>query len=216
MKRESMDRLIRIGVPNSGIYESKALTGVRYIHRNSRDIKTMKVSVKNPDDMFEALIDHRADMVVTEYEKLLEYDSEIQNILTIGLVLPQGDTRDVLVTLKKAHNRFDYPIVECHSSEAVAFVEHTYDGVNCRASRENDALQLNRILSSQCDAAVLSADRVRSLKLDRNRHLRYTYFKNRYDNAGTKAVWVAVIRKDDDELSEILMPMSDRETLRHL
>jgi hypothetical protein len=63
---------------------------------------------------------------------------------------------------------------------------------------------------------VLSADRVRSLKLDRNRRLRYTYFKNRYDNAGTKAVWVAVIRKDDDELSEILMPMSDRETLRHL
>jgi porphobilinogen deaminase len=203
-------------VPDSRIYESKALTGVRYIHRNNRDIKTMKVVVENPDDMFDALVDRRADMVVTEYEKLLEYDGEIQNILTIGLVLPQGDTRDVLVTLKKSHNRIDYPTVECHSREAVAFVEHTYDGVNCRASRENDVLQLNRILSSQCDAAVLSADRVRSLKLDRDRRLRYTYFKNRYDNAGTKAVWVAVIRKDDDELSEILMPMSDRETLRHL
>lgn len=211
-----MNRIIRAGIPQDRLYSRKALSGIRYIYKHNHDIKIAKVKIEQDDYIFEALLNNKVDMVITEYDKLISSDELVKDRVVVGLVLPQGDTRDVLITLKKSHNRFDYAVVECHSDEAKAYVEHTYDGVSCKNAYEKDALQIDRILAKQCDAAVLSADRVRSLGIDKNRHLRYTFFKNRFDSINTKAVWVAVIRNDDKELSDILMPMSDIDTLKRL
>ncbi len=211
-----MNRIIRVGIPQDRLYSRKALSGIRYINNHKRNIETAKVKLGMNHSMFEALLKYQVDVVITEYDKLINSDDLIKDRVVVGLVLPQGDTRDVLITLKKSHNRFDYAVVECHSDEAKAYVENTYDGVSCKNAYEKDALQVNRILTKQCDAAVLSADRIRSLGIDKDRHLRCTFFKNKFDSINTKAVWVAVIRKDDTELSDILMPMSDVDTLKRL
>lgn len=211
-----MNRIIRVGIPQDRLYSRKALSGIRYINNHKRNIETAKVKLGMNHSMFEALLKYQVDVVITEYDKLINSDELIKDRVVVGLVLPQGDTRDVLITLKKSHNRFDYAVVECHSDEAKAYVENTYDGVSCKNAYEKDALQVNRILTKQCDAAVLSADRIRSLGIDKDRHLRCTFFKNKFDSINTKAVWVAVIRNDDTELSDILMPMSDVDTLKRL
>lgn len=211
-----MNRIIRVGIPQDRLYSRKALSGIRYINNHKRNIETAKVKLGKNHSMFEALLKYQVDVVITEYDKLINSDDLIKDRVVVGLVLPQGDTRDVLITLKKSHNRFDYAVVECHSDEAKAYVENTYDGVSCKNAYEKDALQVNRILTKQCDAAVLSADRIRSLGIDKDRHLRCTFFKNKFDSINTKAVWVAVIRNDDTELSDILMPMSDVDTLKRL
>ncbi len=211
-----MDRIIRVGIPDSRLYEAKALAGIRYIRKRNHDIRIARVRMSRDVPAYERLADGTVDMVVTEYDSLNEYDSETSNILTIGLVLPQGDTRDVLVTRKRSHSAFDRAVVECYSEEARVYVENTFDSVSCREAHANDALELNRIISKQCDAAVMSADRIKSLRIDRNRHLKYVFFKNKYERADTKAVWVAAIRRDDEELSGVLMPMSDENTLRKL
>lgn len=211
-----MNRIIRVGIPQDRLYSRKALSGIRYINNHKRNIETAKVKLGMNHSMFEALLKYQVDVVITEYDKLINSDDLIKDRVVVGLVLPQGDTRDVLITLKKSHNRFDYAVVECHSDEAKAYVENTYDGVSCKNAYEKDALQVNRILTKQCDAAVLSADRIRSLGIDKDRHLRCTFFKNKFDSINTKAVWVAVIRNDDTELSDILMPMSDVDTLKRL
>ncbi len=211
-----MNRIIRVGIPQDRLYSRKAISGIRYINNHKRNIETAKVKLGMNHSMFEALLKYQVDVVITEYDKLINSDDLIKDRVVVGLVLPQGDTRDVLITLKKSHNRFDYAVVECHSDEAKAYVENTYDGVSCKNAYEKDALQVNRILTKQCDAAVLSADRIRSLGIDKDRHLRCTFFKNKFDSINTKAVWVAVIRNDDTELSDILMPMSDVDTLKRL
>lgn len=211
-----MNRIIRVGIPQDRLYSRKALSGIRYINNHKRNIETAKVKLGMNHSMFEALLKYQVDVVIIEYDKLINSDDLIKDRVVVGLVLPQGDTRDVLITLKKSHNRFDYAVVECHSDEAKAYVENTYDGVSCKNAYEKDALQVNRILTKQCDAAVLSADRIRSLGIDKDRHLRCTFFKNKFDSINTKAVWVAVIRNDDTELSDILMPMSDVDTLKRL
>ncbi len=211
-----MNRIIRVGIPQDRLYSRKALSGIRYINNHKRNIETAKVKLGMNHSMFEALLKYQVDVVITEYDKLINSDDLIKDRVVVGLVLPQGDTRDVLITLRKSHNRFDYAVVECHSDEAKAYVENTYDGVSCKNAYEKDALQVNRILTKQCDAAVLSADRIRSLGIDKDRHLRCTFFKNKFDSINTKAVWVAVIRNDDTELSDILMPMSDVDTLKRL
>lgn len=211
-----MNRIIRVGIPQDRLYSRKALSGIRYINKHNHNIKTAKVKLGLDKSMFEALLKYRVDVVITEYDKLINSDELIKDRVVVGLVLPQGDTRDVLITLKKFHNKFDYAVVECHSSEAKDYVEHTYDGVSCKSAYDKDTLQINRIRTKQCDAAVLSADRIRSLGIDRDRHLKCTFFKNQFDSINTKAVWVAVIRNDDKELSDILMPMSDIDTLKKL
>ena len=211
-----MNRIIRVGIPQDRLYSRKAISGIRYINNHKRNIETAKVKLGMNHSMFEALLKYQVDVVITEYDKLINSDDLIKDRVVVGLVLPQGDTRDVLITLKKSHNRFDYAVVECHSDEAKAYVENTYDGVSCKNAYEKDALQVNRILTKQCDAAVLSADRIRSLGIDKDRHLRCTFFKNKFDSINTKAVWVAVIRNDDTELSDILMTMSDVDTLKRL
>jgi porphobilinogen deaminase len=212
-----MDRIIRVGIPcGSRLYEAKALSGIRYIHRRNRDLRIERVRLDESGYMFECIENGEVDLIITEYEKLKEYSGQSQNILTIGLIFPQGDTRDVLVTLKKAHNKFDRAVVECHSKEAISYVENTFDNVSCRDSHSNDKLQLERVVSKKCDAAVLSADNVRVLRIDKNRGLSYTFFKNQYDRTNTKAVWVAAIRSDDVQLANLLMPMSDESTLRKL
>ena len=211
-----MNRIIRVGIPQDRLYSRKAISGIRYINNHKRNIETAKVKLGMNHSMFEALLKYQVDVVITEYDKLINSDELIKDRVVVGLVLPQGDTRDVLITLKKSHNKFDYAVVECYSSEAKEYVEHTYDSVSCKNAYEKDALQVKRILTKQCDAAVLPADRIRSLGIDNDRHLRFTFFKNKFDSINTKAVWVAVIRNDDTELSDILMPMSDVDTLKRL
>lgn len=225
-----MDRIIRVGIPHDKLAARKAAMAMRYMRRHDVPVKMRRLLLdkgKSSDiaSLTGELMDNKIDLAVVEYTELTK-DIELtgqENVLngvngadyTIGLVCPQSDDRDVIVTRKRDRNTFSHAVVECYSDEARRYMEATYEGVSCKASLLNEAMQLQRVEGGQCDAAVMSADHVRGLGLDRERGLAYTFFTNTYDKR-PKALWVGLIRSDDVALAELLMPMSDRSALQKL
>lgn len=210
-----MNRIIRVAVPKDMFYGRKALSGIKYMYKMNGGLKIEKVSVLHDDNVLDELTDGHIDVVITQYERLLECSGDIQKKIMVGLVFPQSDKRDVLVTMKKSRNHFDRAVVECYSSAACDYMEKMYDSIICRLE-DDETYIVDSVMKERCDAAVLSADMLRSLRIDKNRHLNYVFFENIYDNLKSKAVWVAVIRQSDTQLSEMLMPMSDVDTLKKL
>ena len=217
-----MDRVIKVGVPASAVMARRAGMALRYIKNKDINLKFTHCKAKINDRFpYRALLNDLAhgqiDMAVVEYEKLLKEDyKNILNNLTVALVLPQGDTRDVLITRRKFHNRSDFAVVECSSATSVEYIKNMYDGVCCKDVCGATGVEIKRLQSGLCDALVLPADYVRILNLDRVRGLKYNYFRNTYDDLNVKAVWVVMARKDDNALLNPLMSLSDVDTLQRI
>ena len=217
-----MDRLIRVGVPASAVLARRTGMALRYIKNKDNNLKFTSCKVKINDRfpyraLLNDLVQGHIDLAVVEYEKLLKEDYKIiLNNLTVALVLPQGDTRDVLITRRKFHNHFDFAVVECCSNASAEYIKNMYDGVSCKDVCGATGVEIKRLQSGQCDAVVLPADYVRILNLDRVRGLKYNYFRNTYDDLNVKAVWVVMARKDDNALLNPLMSLSDVDTLQRI
>ena len=85
-----------------------------------------------------------------------------------------------------------------------------------RPQINNIEIRKSMLENNQVDAAVLPADYVRILNLDRVRGLKYNYFRNTYDDLNVKAVWVVMAREDDNVLLKSLMSLSDVDTLQRI
>lgn len=228
-----MDRIIRVGIPRDKLAARKAAMAMRYIRRHDMPVKMRRLLLdKSIDNDIESLTrqltGNRIDLAVVEYTELAGYVEQAgyaeqkgqEDVLNgsgyiIGLVCPQADDRDVIVTRKRDRNTFCHAVVECYSDASRRYMEATYEDVICKGSSLGEAMLLQRVESGQCDAAVVSADRLRGLGLDRERGLAYTFFVNTYDKR-PKALWVGLIRSDDAALAELLMPMSDGSALQKL
>ena len=217
-----MDRVIKVGVPASAVMARRAGMALKYIKKKDINLKFTSCKVKISDRLpYRALLNNLEqgliDLAVVEYEELLNEDyKNILYNLTVALVLPQGDTRDVLITRKKFHNHFAFAVVECSSSNSADYIKNMYDGVSCKGVCGATGVEIKRLQSGLCDALVLPADYVRILNLDRVRGLKYNYFRNTYDDLNVKAVWVVMARKDDNALLNPLMSLSDVDTLQRI
>jgi len=213
-----------IGISRDRLYSTRAKSAVRFLHKKLRKKQFYLTPVKEREgasttqNSLKAVEDMTADIAVVELAELFALQAqEVQNEykysaqVEIALVFRQGDSRYVLVTSKKTKKTFDYAVVECDSPYGKKFLTQHFDDVSVREGAYNLKLQFQRIALKKCDAAFLPADYVRILRLHRERGFRYQYFAC---NDALRAIWVAVVRKDNKELREKLIRYSDEKTVK--
>lgn len=170
------------------------------------------------EEFEQAILDGTIDLAVHSAKDM---PVELSPGLTIGAVLPRGDARDVLVTVKDRELPDETVTVGTGSPRRQLQIRdwmkaHWDREAECRLLRGNVNTRLEKLWNGEYDAIVLAAAGLFRLSLDSDPRFRFTYFPEaELIPAGGQAI-IAVESREGDTLSGILPAINHEPSMQAL
>ena len=138
--------------------------------------------------------------------------TELLQGLDIVSVLPRGDARDVLVTVKGRNTEKDGTsalVIGTGSLRRQAQIKERFPA-ECRLLRGNVNTRLDKLYAGEYDGIILAAAGIRRLGLFSDARFHFEYLpEKQFIPAGGQGI-IAIEGKKDSEFSELFQKVSDR------
>lgn len=221
------NRKVKIGTRGSELALAQTDLVICALQKKYPDLESEKVIIRTMGDRIldQPLIEFGGKGVfVTEFEEALrsgridlavhsskDMPMEMDEDLEIAGVLPRGDARDVLVTLRGVNiEEVRHPVIGTGSLRRQYQVREIYDHVSCRDIRGNVPTRLKKLWNKECDGVILAAAGLQRLNLLENKDYAYRFFD--YDEmipSGGQGI-IAIEGRKNDAVSEMVKAISDR------